>query len=501
MKAVRRVIALLLAAALLAALAGCAGKTPTEGAIPGQDEDSVVGEAAGSAGTDDTGAAGKPLQALCFAYFPEDAMNPYSCDNVYNESLDKLIYEGLFSLQSDYTAENCLCASYNTGDNMTWVFDLRKNIFFHDGSQLTAGDVVYSLAYSGQIKGQITATAEDQVTIVLDRANANLPGLLDIAIVPSGAAEQTLPPGTGPYQLYLEGNTADLKRFERWNGTDSLPDTISLYKAYDIADVIGAFGSGDVSVTVTGYGEYDVGSSVSCDTWDCPTAVMQFVGFNCDNGQCSDYRLRCALQYAIDRDAVASESLGSQARGAVLPVNTTSAEYDWALDAQYSYSPDKFSQAMEDMYGGDVNGNGYWDLTGWDVELDLIVNSESNEKVAAAKQIANGLEELGIKVYLHVLDWEAFIAALESTDYDMYYGEVRLTNDFSLYELLDGSLNYSRFTLASDWDDLYPYLFSRAPLISLCFESSSVLTRRGEISGLDPIEGNIYNGLSNWTAR
>ncbi len=52
------------------------------------------------------------------------------------------------------------------------------------------------------------------------------------------------------------------------------------------------------------------------------------------------------------------------------------------------------------------------------MELDLIVNSESSDKVAAAQQIADGLDALGIKVYLHVLDWDDFIAALKDGDYD-----------------------------------------------------------------------------------
>jgi hypothetical protein len=67
--------------------------------------------------------------------------------------------------------------------------------------------------------------------------------------------------------------------------------------------------------------------------------------------------------------------------------------------------------------------------------------------------------------------------------------------------LLAGSLNYGNFTLADDWNDFYGYFLSRAPFISLAFETNSVLTRRGEISGLDPVAGNIYNGLSNWTVN
>jgi ABC-type transport system substrate-binding protein len=74
---------------------------------------------------------------------------------------------------------------------------------------------------------------------------------------------------------------------------------------------------------------------------------MHFIGFNCDSGQCSDYRLRYALQYAIDRDAAASQSLNGRAKGTALPISAYSADYDWELAEKYAYSPDKFAQAMK----------------------------------------------------------------------------------------------------------------------------------------------------------
>lgn len=486
----------MLALITIFALAGCGAPadmppadTGAAPAVPGENAPADTAPAAPA----------EPEKRLCFACFPAESMNPFTCENIYNESLIKLVYEGLFALGGDFNPENRLCESYTSQEGKEWVFDLKPGVHFHNGQALTAEDVVYSLKYSGLIDGSVSATGDMQVTVKLNHPNENLPSLLTCSVVPAGTAEEDRPAGTGPFKYTGYGENLSLSRYAAWHGeTEKMPLRIDLFPAQRIAEVTDGFGAGEVSAVITGYGAYQVGFTVDCDIWDCPTTIMHYVGFNCHKGHCSDARLRYALQFAIDREAIVTDCLDSAAMEAVLPASPVSDLYDSELHGLYSYSPERFAAAMEDMFGDDVNENGYWDLSGWDVELDIAVNGESGEKVRAAEQIVATLDSLGIKSHLYVMSWDEFINALENRKFDLYYGEVRLTDDFSLLELMDGSLNYGNFSLADSWDDFYEYFFARAPMVSVAFENHSVLTRRGEINGVAPVQGNIYNDIENW---
>ena len=81
-----------------------------------------------------------------------------------------------------------------------------------------------------------------------------------------------------------------------------------------------------------------------------------------------------------------------------------------------------------------------------DINIDLIVCSESAGKGDIAKQFASDMGSLGVTVTVRELSWTEYQNALTNGDYDMYYAEVKLGADFDLTSILteDGSLNYGK---------------------------------------------------------
>jgi peptide/nickel transport system substrate-binding protein len=146
------------------------------------------------------------------------------------------------------------------------------------------------------------------------------------------------------------------------------------------------------------------------------------------------------------------------------------------------------------------------------------VCSDSPAKVQAAQSIAENLTNLGITVDLRLLSWTEYTAALAAGDFDMYYAEVRLTNDFSIRSLLfeGGSLNYGLFSdsaleqCVNDFmvcpeegrqkaaDLMFKYITDTAPIVPICFEKSQVITHRGVVSGMKPTKDNVFNGIEDW---
>jgi len=106
------------------------------------------------------------------------------------------VYDGLYRYQGNPPElEPWLAESYSvSGDGLTWTFQLRKGVKFHDGSEITADDVVYSFqrvlgikkAPSGAFRpvlkaANVSAVDSHTVKFVLDKPYA--PFLSAIPIV------------------------------------------------------------------------------------------------------------------------------------------------------------------------------------------------------------------------------------------------------------------------------------------------------------------------------
>ena len=117
------------------------------------------------------------------------------------------------------------------------------------------------------------------------------------------------------------------------------------------------------------------------------------------------------------------------------------------------------------------------------------------------------------------LPWEDYLAALEAGDFDLYFGEVRLTADWDLTDLLatEGPLNYGgyaneatdqllqEFSAAADRPAaakrLLAHLQSNAPIAPVCFKNYCVLTHPGVVEGVSPAPSGVFYGLEQWTVH
>jgi len=128
---------------------------------------------------------------------------------------------------------------------------------------------------------------------------------------------------------------------------------------------------------------------------------------------------------------------------------------------------------------------------------------------------AEELLNLGQK---HLLDLE-YQQALSEGNFDLYYGEVKLTADWDISSLIGtgGALNYGGWAnaetdallaahcaspdRAETGGALYAHLAEQVPLIPLCFENHSLLTHRGVVEGMVPTAGNVLRNFENWTVH
>ena len=195
--------------------------------------------------------------------------------------------------------------------------------------------------------------------------------------------------------------------------------------------------------------------------------------------------------------------MGGFAQPAVLPASPQAPFYDGKLANTYGYNLTKFSQQLESASVEDMDNDGTLDLyvpsLGYAVSVagTMIVCSSSYQRVEAATEVVNALNALGFKITLKTLELSEFRQALQTGNFDLYYGEIRLSNNFDLtpffsasgsmcYGGLDDSvmLNLCTQALANNGNsyNLYKRLCERGYITPVLFKNLAVYTTRGSIA-------------------
>lgn len=170
------------------------------------------------------------------------AASPPSLDQTFSTQesafpITFLIYEGLIGYDAADQIHPVLAESYEANeDNTVFTFRLRQGVTFHDGTEMTAADVVASIERAAEISpavnnwGPITAVvAVDDFTVRIELETANPHWLRGFAFGPGQAViipeeiarehmgvELTAFVGTGPYMLddWVDGQFYSLAKFE-----------------------------------------------------------------------------------------------------------------------------------------------------------------------------------------------------------------------------------------------------------------------------------------------
>ena len=504
----KRLLALLLVFATLTALiSGCASEkdstyVPTGDAILMEDDPDPTEE--------DTLAD----QTMILAYYPNRSMNPIIGMNFSNRVLFSLMYQGLFAYNSSNETTPILCSRYRVNSNNTiYTFYVDDNARFSDGTRVTPNDVLASYQAAQQsdfYKGRFTHIAEIKlhddgqgVMFYLDTSYQNLPLLLDIPIIKSGTKDEASPPGTGPYE-FAETKLTRCKNW--WRDTPPLVDfdEIALTVSSTAADVRDNFEYQKVNMVLT-----DPNSSAFAgfhndfELWNEETTIMQYIGYNMNSPVFSNYGLRGAITFAIDREQLVGQTLGGFAVASTLPCSPNSRYYDVKLANNFAYDTGSYYDQLASASVEDATGDGILDLyvpsKGYSVPVEgtMIVCSSSYIRVQAANEVARMLNSLGFNITVKSMEYSEYKQALLQGNFDLYYGEVRLSPNFDLSPFFGatGTLNYGDLADSTMMNlcsmalvnsgntyNLYKRVCERGYITPILFKSYALYTTRGAVT-------------------
>ena len=472
------------------------------------------------------------------------SLDPHVATNHANQLICSLVYENMVELDNSFNVipdTGLISRGECNADGTLWTLYIDPGHVFHDGTEVTTKDLRYSIEravngdrYRGRFASYWGASyTDDYIQVTLGIGDTQFIKLLNIPVVKVGTAGQSTPPiGSGPY-AYNEEQTA-LVAYEGYPGYRDLPvDTIYI-KEYQQADaIISAFEDAYIDAVINDPSSYtNLGYASTNETHTYATTNMHYVAFN-EEGDLGRYAyFRIAMQYAFDREYFV-ELLQGNAVASAIPMVPTVDIYPNELANSLKYSLDLCVSVLENAGIRDYDADGwleYMSGSPQDIELKFIVSSDSSAKSGVAHRFAEDMASIGLKVNVVELTWNDYMKALEEGDFDMYYGEVKLRNNFDLTELLqehdtkrdkDGlprvDINYtgsrdgtaidyinaylaaSDMTRANAYLQLCQYLFNTTgALVCIGFERQQLITHRGVARGIDPNAGNPLYNFPNW---
>jgi peptide/nickel transport system substrate-binding protein len=322
-----------------------------------------------------------------------DSFNPFLGIEAESYEMWALMYDYMITYNMKTMApEPGLATSWETSDDgLRWTFHIRTGVKWSDGQPLTAADIAYtynrvldggpeSASWGSYLKSVKTITAPDAKTVVLalDKPNAVLP-LLPIPIVPEHIwkdvseddvktyANETDVVGSGPFRLVSGRAGGSLYKFEvnpdYWGGRPNIDEII--FRVFNAEDpAVQALVKGEVDF-VDGITPIQV---KALQGKDGITAILgnspgfDEIAFNVGsvnvqtgkpmgdpNPALMDPKFRYALQFAIDRDAIAERVYqgGGEPASSIIP--TTYSTWHWEPPSQDAptYDPDKAASLLD----------------------------------------------------------------------------------------------------------------------------------------------------------
>ncbi len=327
-------------------------------------------------------AGGKELARIVLATKMSELtdLNPLSARSSRALALLNHVSEGLTKFNPDFSVGPGLATKWTVSpDGLTYTFELRQGVKWHDGSAVTGDDVKFSFdaAMAADSKASSKATLGTYVSSVaingtnavltLKKAYAPLLSVLagQVPILPKTilgsnpalASFGTQPVGTGPYKIAKRDlSTLTIERNADYWGAKPKIATIVMFDSTDPAAQYAGMLTGQIDVV-----EYDANAmgdiaSKGGRLWVGAAGSVHGICLDLQNPALSDVKVRQALRLGLDRPRI---------KAADYPTGT-------AAEALISTAFGKFTTTLPTINRDVAAANKLLDEAGWVKGADSI---------------------------------------------------------------------------------------------------------------------------------
>ena len=368
--------------------------------------------------------------------------------------VDLLVNKTMYSTLVKYELRNGhiqvvpeLAESWTANAGLTeYTFKLRRGAKWHDGRPVTADDVKFTIdaqlnpkvnaGFAGVVSAISQATVVDPGTIrfTMKYPYASLPVMLgyNIAIVPKHLLEgQDLnqpvqfiqhPVGSGPFKFkgFVQDSHFEVEANKDYYGGTPMLDGIVFKVITDGNARLAQIRAGEIDFTIIDPPQVAaVQGAPNLTVRRAPQVNYYFFAVNHDQPKLADVRVRQALSYAIDRQAIVANILKGDARPATGPINPLLGDFYNSTVESYPYDLGK-AQGLLAEAGWKKGQDGVL-INGKGEKFTLLFNGPKGypvmEQVIAYAQ--HQYQRLGIAVTLDIVDWPVHLDKYQKRQYDL----------------------------------------------------------------------------------
>src|SRR6056297_1197601 len=312
---------LVLSTALI--LSGCTPEATTD---PDEGEN-TEGQTATASGMFTYGFNGEPA-----------TLNPILSTDSISSGITNFVYDSLLKEDENLEIVGELAENWEVSDDgKTLTFFLQDEVYFHDGEQLTADDVVFTInmildpKYTGvrasdmKYVEEVVANSDLEVQIKLSQVDVPIMealagagmGIIPEHIFKDVPAEDLRefeaswnPVGTGPYKFieYVSGQYTVLEANENYWGEGPFIKTIMIKHFQDNQSVLSAFENGDIDyiakIPVEDIDRLKENLSEEVTFVETPNNGYYYIGLKQNHEYLKDQNVRQALMYSLDRQTI-----------------------------------------------------------------------------------------------------------------------------------------------------------------------------------------------------
>ena len=420
--------ALLLAAALVMSMTACGGgnKNTGDGTAASAGESSTnagtkAGTKAGESGGEKTLNVGTINVLGTFMPGSENEVCHWGC---------YLVYDYLFYYDEDNNPFSDILKEWHyEEDGTTFVMECRDDVYFANGDQMTGDDVLFSIktlvdretnqaAYYATVDWDKSYVSEDGFTVYLANTQEFGPGIINMGVVyllDQSWCEETgfdnidpwlnAPNGSGPYEVaeYVTDSYVTLKRRDSYWGEFTGADTVKINHYAEDSAMYMALETGEIDLALN-IAESDYSRALTDDK----IAVMTthegeniLLALDNNNQYMKDENVRLAIAYGVNWQDVAESARGELAEvpGSII----TSVSPYYKDTGVYEYDLEKAKQYME--AAGYVTDGSTVNFTLNMTTVDQAV------KTNAATVIQFYLQQLGINLQMNFTDFPTAFSA------------------------------------------------------------------------------------------
>lgn len=467
-------------------------------------------------------------------------LNPILANDTASSQIANWLFNGLFKYDKDGNPTEDLALSYSFETKTKLIINLRKDIKWHDGKELTSKDVVFTYntildpkvfnSIKSNYKEVESVKAIDDYTIEVIYKKAYfkaleiwMVGILPYHILKDEKNLMTSsfnknPIGTGPYKLenFKVGQNIKLKAnenyFEGKPKIDELlykfiPDTNTSFlflkqKKLDLSSL----------TPLQIDRQIDDEFKKSFKIIESQSFSYSYVGLNLKNEKFKDIRIRKALSLAIDRQELVDILFfghGEVCNGPFLPGSFAYDEKTKPIIPNIQ----KAKKLLKEL-GYDENNP---------FSFEIVTNTGNDTRINAAQILQYQLSKAGIQMKIRVMEWQAYLntvvhprnyeaillgwsLSLMPDAYPLWHSSSDKTGRFNLVgysnkevdKLIEkGSTTINRDELSKIYKSIFKKITDDIPYLFL-YIPNSITVVNDEIKNIEPAFTGITHNQKDW---